>query len=163
MPKDNPNAAAAMYPWLTVKVPDVDAVVSEMNGGDDSLLSSIVPTLHQPIEIVAPKGTGARWYLYQPDSVVEVVREFVAFSTKWLLPFLEDYSSASGIVALHRVRDERVLYDQGQLLRGVAAMVRCGEYEAANETLVARFGRPAMRRRFSPVFEFVKKSSSASG
>lgn len=159
-PKDNPNAAAAVYPWLSVTIPDVDAIVRQMTGGDDSLLSSAGPTLHQPIEVVAPKGTGARWYIYQPDSVLVAVQEFVAFSTKWLLPFLEEYSSANAMVTLHRTRDERVLCDQAQILRGVAAMLWCREYEMASETLNSKFGRPGMRRRYAPIFEFVEKSSS---
>lgn len=160
-PKDNPNAAAAIYPWLTVKVPGVDAVANEMTGGDESLLTSAAPTLHQPIELVSPKGIGARWYFYQPDSVITAIGEFDAFARRWLFPFLDEYSSAKSIVAMHRANDERVLHDQDQFLRVVAAMVHCEEYRSANEMLNAQFGRPAMRRRFAPVFAFVEKCSSA--
>ena len=160
-PKDNPNAAAAVYPWLTVTIPNVDAVAVDMTGGDDALLSRTASTLHQPIELVSPKGTGARWYLYQPDSVVAVVREFEAYSTRWLFRFLDEYSSAKGIIAMYRNGDNRVLHDQDQFLRLIAGLISCGEYDAANETLVVKFGRPAMRRRFAPVFDFVEKLSSA--
>ncbi|MEQ9407594.1 MAG: hypothetical protein RIK87_07690 [Fuerstiella sp.] len=162
-PRDNPNAAAAVYPWLTVSIPEVDAIAREMTGRDESLLSSAASTLHQPIELVSPKGKGARWYIYQPDSVVTAVNEFRDFSKEWVFPFLDEYSTAGGVVALHRASDERVLHDQDQFLRVVAAMIHSGAIDSANETLESKFGRPAMRRRFAPVFEFVANSSSADG
>lgn len=159
-PKDNPNAAAAVYPWLSVRIKDVDSVAIEMTEGNEKLLSSSAPTLQQPIEFVAPKGTGARWYIYQPDSVITAVAEFVAFSRTWLFQFLEEYTNAQSVVTLHRNGDERVLRDQGELLRAIAAMVHCGELSAASETLNAELGRPANRRRFAPVFEFIEKTLS---
>jgi len=162
-PKDNPNAAAAVYPWLTVSIPKVDGVAFEMTGGDATLLSPNSSTLHQPIELTSPKGTGARWYLYQPDSVVEAIREFEAYSTRWLFGFLDEYSNAEGVIEMNRDGDERVLHDQDQFLRVIAALISCGQHDAANEMLLAKFGRPAMRRRFAPVFEFLEKLSSAAG
>lgn len=162
-PKDNPNAAAAVYPWLTVTIPKVDAVAVDMTGGGAAILSPTSATLHQPIELTSPKGTSARWYLYQPDSVVAAIRDFEAYATRWLFRFLDEYSSTEGVIAMSRNGDERVLHDQDQFLRVIAALISCGKHDAANEMLLAQFGRPAMRRRFAPVFEFVEKLSSAAG
>ena len=162
-PKDNPNAAAAVYPWLTVSIPKVDRIAVDMTGGDATLLSPTSTTLHQPIEFTSPKGTSARWYLYQPDSVIAAVRDFEAYATRWLFEFLDEYSNAEGVIAMNRNGDERVLHDQDQFLRVIAALIGSGEHDAANEMLLAKFARPAMRRRFAPVFEFLERLSSASG
>lgn len=155
-PRDNPNAAAAIYPWLAVNIPVVDTLAVNMTGGDESLFPSNSSTLRQPIELVAPKGVSARWYLYQPDSVTSAIQEFGAFSAEWLFHFMDEYSSVRGIISLRG--DERVLHDQCQFLRVVAAMISSGEREMAQSELNMRFGRPAMRRRFARVFDYVQKS-----
>jgi len=160
-PRDNPNAAAAVYPWLTVSIPEVDSIARQMTGADESLLSSAASTLHQPIELLSPKGIGARWYIFQPDSIATAVNEFGRFSTEWVFPFLEEYTTASGVVGLHRAGDERVLHTHDQFLRVIAAMIHCGDFGSADETLEAKFGCQALRLRFAPVFDFVAKSSSA--
>jgi len=160
-PRDNPDAAAAVYPWLSVRIPDVDRTAIEMTTGNETLLSTSAPTLRQPIEFVAPKGIGVRWYIYQRDSVVMAVAEFVAFSKRWLFQFLEEYSNARGVVRLYANGDERVLHDRSQFLRVIAAMVHCDEMLAAKEVLNDKFGRLASRRQFAPVFEYIEKSFPA--
>lgn len=156
LPRDNSNAAAAIYPWLKVDIPEVNEFVIEMTDGDKALLLPNAATLSQPIEFTSPKGIGARWYLYQPDSVPVVVRKFVEFSQRWVFPFLDAYCDPAGIVKLFRARDERVLTDEMQLLRVAAAMVLTGEIAAAREMLAGRFSRPGPRRRYGKVFEFLE-------
>lgn len=162
MPKDNPSAVAAIYPWLSVKVAAVDLIASQMTGGDSGLLSSSSPTLHQPIEIVAPVGTGARWFVYQHDSIIAAIAAFAAFSQQWVFPFLDEYIDAQSMIAMYRRGDRRTLHDQDQFLRIVAAMLQQGELALASETLQKKFGKPANRRRFACVFEFVEESLSRS-
>lgn len=157
---DNPDAAAAVYPWLTIRVPDVDSLVQQLTGEDESLVSSSSPTLNEPIEFVAPKGTGARWHIYQPESVGPVVGEFVEFSRSWLFSFLNEYTSASDVVTLFCQNDERVLFDQSQFLRAVAAMILCGDVKLASETLTAKFGRPGPRRIYASAFKYVERLTS---
>jgi hypothetical protein len=156
-PRDNLNAAAAVYPYLTVAIPVVDAEVLRMVEGVPDVVSSEAATLNQPIDFVAPKEVLGRWYIYQPDSVIEVVREFTAFSSKWLFPFLEDCTCAEDMVALHRTVDRRVTHDRGQRLRTAAAMVSCGQYGEAMQLLEANFGRPGPRRRYAAAFLYVQE------
>lgn len=159
-PKDNPDAAAAVYPWLSVQIPQVDALVMQMLGRDKSLVAPNSPTLSEPIEFTAPKGTSARWYIYQADSIPSIVDSFMQYSEKWVLPFLAEYCDAAGVAAMNQNEDERLLRDEAQRLRAIAAMLLCGNSSAAKEMIVSYFGRPAMRRRYSTVFEFVDRYSS---
>jgi hypothetical protein len=156
-PKDNPNAAAAIYPWLSVRIDAVDVVAGRMTGNNHGLLASSSPTLHQPIDLLAPIGTGARWFVYQSDSIPAAITAFVAFSQQWVFPFLREYIDAQSMITMYRRGDKRVLHDQNQFLRIVAAMLQQGEFTSANETLEKFFGRPANRRRFASVFEFVEQ------
>lgn len=156
-PRDNRNAAAAIYPYLTVKIPVVDRVVPEMVEGGPAVVSSNVATLHQPIDFVSPKGILGHWFIYQPDSVIEVVREFSAFSSKWVFPFMEEFTSAEDMVTMHRTGDQRVTHDRGQRLRTTAAMVSCGKNDEALQLLETNFGRPGMRRRYAAVFRYVEE------
>lgn len=156
-PKDNGDAAAAIYPWLTVKIPDIDSLAIEMTGSDDRLLSVSAPTLHQPIELLSPRGHGSRWYVYQPQSVEEAIRSFVNFCNQWVFQFLDAYFDAESVVSMYESNDERVLNVQDQSLRVVAALLLLERSRDARTLLEDKFGRPANRRRFSCVFDFVQR------
>jgi hypothetical protein len=160
-PKDNTAAAAAIYPWLTISIPTIDRIAHEMTGGNEALLMPGSKTLRQPIELTSPKGIGARWFVYQSDSVADAIQQFALYATQWLFCFLDEYSSPSGVIATYRSGDPRVLHDQAQILRVIAALITCGDESGANELLQQNFGRPAMRRRFAQVFDFLKSRSSA--
>jgi hypothetical protein len=160
-PKDNPDAAAAIYPWLTVACDEVNSIVRLMTNGDATLFASEHVTLQQPIEIVAPKGVGARWYVYQPDSVSAVVKSFVDYAQCWLFRFLDVYSNSQGIVLCFEGRDSRVINVQDQYLRVIAAMLHLGRFVDASNLLNSKFGRPAIRRKYAAVFDYVEKKSGA--
>ena len=69
-PKDNSNAAAAVYPQMEILVPAVDAVLQEMIGEDIGLLEGVTGgTSKQPIGFMSEKAHNGRWFIYQPDSV----------------------------------------------------------------------------------------------
>jgi hypothetical protein len=156
LPKDNTNAIAALYPWLTVQIPMVDDVAVRMTGSDDRLLAIEAPTLIQPIEFVSPNGIGARWFIDGLDSAHTAVQEFVTFSLNWVFSFLIDYSTAAGVVTLYENADTRVIHDEDQFLRVIAAMLVLERTDAALEVFNSKFGRPASRRRFARVLEFIQ-------
>ena len=158
-PRDNLHAAAVLYPWLTVVIPSVERVVVEMSGGDLAMTAGSASTLRQPIELVSPKGTGARWFLYQPDSVAAAVQSTVEYFQKWLLPFLDMYSSPRQLLLMDEESGDRVLHDTNQFLRVIAAAVLCNDCGVAKKLLDSKFGRPAMRRRYAAVFDYVEKEA----
>lgn len=160
-PKDMPNSVAAVYPYLGVTIPKIETLAAEMAGGEPMILPPNSTTLHQPIEFTSPKGVSARWYLYQPDSVGPVVRELEAFSTRWLFPFLDEYSSVKAVIDMYQNGDRRVLTARPQVLRVIAAMIIRQEYDAAHEIVISEFGRPMLRREYARVHEFVENLRSA--
>jgi hypothetical protein len=161
-PKDNGNAAAAIYPWLSVSIDDVDKITARMTNGDESLVSSSASTLRQPIELLSPKGVGARWFIYQADSIRPAVDEFVEYAKKWLFSFLDSYSSPNGVVSAFESHDSRVINVQEQFLRVVASLILLGRQSAAKTLLDSKFGRPAMRRKFASVFSYVDQELAGS-
>jgi hypothetical protein len=151
-PVEQPNAAAVIYPQYTVVIDAINKTVEAMTGGDAQLGGNLGITLHGPIEWTAPKGIGARWYIYQPDSVpaaVSLMREFVI---KWTVPFLDRFRRPIDLCGASLDGDSRDVYSQAEVLRIVAAKVLCGQRTEALELMERWFGKPGPRRQYQRVF-----------
>jgi hypothetical protein len=160
-PKDRPDSAAALYPWLDVSIDAVNKQVIEMIGGDLSLLPGLPDnTLKEPIEFTSAKAEHARWFIFQPDSVPGVVGEMKSFLQKWTLPFLDAYSTTQGICEAYVRGDARVLSDVAQKLRVAAAMKLCGRNDDAVGAMEKWFGRPGPRKQYQRVFDYLEGNSS---
>ena len=158
-PRDNPNAAAVIHPWLGVNVLDINALAVEMTGNDAQSVPPNSWTLNQPIEFTSPKGIGARWFIYQRDSVSVAINNFISFCDTWVFPFLDEYRDANDVVRMYRDGDTKVLSDLTHALRVIASMILVGDFAGAQQTLSKHFGRPGPRRRLACVFDFVEKRS----
>lgn len=162
-PRDNLEAAAAIYPWLEVCIPIVDELVSVMTDGDESLTPGLrgkssgasVTTLREPIEFTSAKAASARWFLYQPDSVRGTVIEAGEFLEHWTLPFLNAYATPKDMCEAYDRDDERVINTHATKLRVVAAMVLCGRTADATDVMNRWFGYPGPRARYRRVFEYL--------
>lgn len=161
-PRDNRNAAAAIYPWIEISMDSVNAIAKEMVDGDETLLGDLPDTtLQEPAEFTAPKGIGARWFIYQPDSVPAAVTEMGRFFDKWTIPFLDYYASPNAICTAYGQGDERassVLH--APALRIAAAMVVLGRYDDAQKVADKWFGKAGPRRRYRSVFEYLESGSA---
>ena len=161
-PKDHPNAAAVIYPFLGVSMDTVNALVKEMTGGDEALGGAADTTLQQPIEFTSAKAARARWPVYQPDSVPGVVDELKSFLEQYTLPVLDVYSTPAGICEEYerahpsghlRVDDERVTTSN---IHVAAAMVLCGRIADATGVLERHYGRrTGTRKRYQRVFDYL--------
>ena len=162
-PRDNLEAAAAMYPWLEVRIPIVDELVSVMTDGDVSLAPWLrgkspgesVTTLREPIEFTSAKAASARWFLYQPDSVLSTVIEAREFLRRWTLPFLNAYATPKDMCEAYDRDDARVINIHATKLRVVAAMVLCGRTADAVRVMNRWFGNPGSREKYERVFEYL--------
>jgi hypothetical protein len=157
-PKDHPNAAAAIYPILDVRMDSVNALVTEMVCGDPALGGRTDITLREPIEWTSVKAARARWFLYQPDSVPGVIAEMKVFLLKWTLPILDQYTTPAQMCDAYDRDDERVSGIAGvsQWLRVVAAMVLCGRWADAMAVMEHHFGRLGPRRQYECVFKYLE-------
>jgi len=152
-PKDNLNAAAAVYPVMEVQIPTVDECLKEMISGNNALLTK------QPIGFTSQKEDPGRWYIYQADSVPGVVDDVQAFIDKWTMPFLEEYSTAEDVVAAHERKDGRMVVDRAHLMRVVAAALVLDRQDSARGIMEEWFGAPSLRKRYQDVSTYVEKSA----
>lgn len=155
-PKDRPDSAAAVYPWLEVSITAVDKLVLEMVGGDMSLLPGLPGgTLREPVEFTSAKAAHARWFIFKPDSVSGAVSEMKSFLQQWTLPFLDFYSTPAGICEAYDRGDARVINDLAQKLRVAAAMLLCGRAADAVGVMDRWFGKPGPRKQYQRVFDYL--------
>jgi hypothetical protein len=159
-PKDQPDAAASVYPFMEIFIPNVDALLKDMIDGDLGLLAGVTRgTTWQPIDITSGKQEWGRWFLFQPDTVPGVVEGIRDFLDQWTLPLLDVYTSAEAVVAAEEAGDGRILRDRAQLIRVVAAALICKRKDYAQGILDRWLGAPVPRRRYRRVFEYVEQAS----
>ncbi|PZO86628.1 MAG: hypothetical protein DI623_16125 [Sphingomonas sanxanigenens] len=159
-PKDNPNAAAAVYPIMEVHVPAVDRVLEDMIGGNLGLLEGVTKGLsNQPIEFTAQKAEKARWYVYQPDSVPEIVQGIRSFMERWTMPFLDVYATPEDIVAADEREDGRMVADRAHRMRVVAAALVCNRKTYAQALMEKRLGALGARRRYQQVYDYIEQAA----
>ncbi len=158
-PKDNPNAAAAVYPIMEVHVPVVDRVMDDMIAGNRSLMEGCSKGLsNQPIDFTSQKAELGRWFVYQADSVPEIVQCIRSFIERWTMPFLDVYTTAEGIVAAHERQDGRMVVDRAHVMRVVAAALVCNRRDYALAQMEKWLGRPVTRRRYQQVYDYIQES-----
>lgn len=156
-PKDGPDSAAAISPDLEVRMDSVNSLVMEMVDRDPTLNAAPGITLREPIAFTSGnKGLGARWFIYQPDSVPGVIAEMKAFLQKWTIPFLDSYTTPAQICKAYDRGDGRVLPGLRQWLRVVAAMLLCGRNGDALSVMERHFGKLGPRRQYHRVFEYLE-------
>ncbi len=152
-PKDQPDAAAVVFPFVDVRMDAVNSLVMKMVNGDGSLIGAPEITLREPIAFTSGnKGLGARWPIFQPDSVPEVVSELRSFLQRWTIPFLDSYKTPPGICEAYDRGDARVITHH---LHVAAAMALCGRTADAVAVMERHFGRPGPRKRYQRVFDYL--------
>jgi hypothetical protein len=157
-PKDQPNASAALYPFMQIDIPTVDDVLHDMIHDDLGLLEGVTAGVsRQPIGFTSNKADPGRWYLYQRDSVGEIIRETREFIERWTMPVLDNYASPEQVVAADERGDERLARDRAQMMRVVAAALVIGRKDYAREVIEKQLGAPGARRRYQRVFEYVER------
>ncbi len=159
-PKDNPNAAAAVYPRMEVLVPAVDRTLDDMVGGNLGLLEGVTGgTSKQPIGFTSGKTHTGRWFVYQSDSVPELVKDMKALIERWTMPFLDGYATPEDIIATDQRDDERLPRDRAQMMRVVAAAVVCNRKDYAQALMEKWLGAPGARRRYQQIYDYVRQAA----
>ena len=135
----------------------MNALVMEMVGGDRELSGAPDVTLWESIAFTSGnKGLGARWFIYQADSVPGVIGEMKEFLQKWTIPFLDRYTTPAEVCAAYDRDDGRICAGLPQPLRVVAAMLLCGRDADALQVMERWFGKLGPRRQYHRVFEYLE-------
>ena len=155
-PSDEPDAAAAIYPWYILCLPDVNDVARAMVDDQTELGGDFAITFAGPIEWTAPTGVGARWYLYQPESVPGVIATVRDFVLAWTVPFLDRYRTPEDVANAAVEGEACAAHTHQDILRVIAAKTMCGHRSAAGAMLDRWFGKPGPRKRYSKAFEYLR-------
>ena len=159
-PKDNPNAAAAIYPQMEVLMPAVDAILVDMVGNNLGLLEGVTGgTSKQPIGFTSKKAHTGRWFIYQPDSVLGIVDDIQAFLERWTMPLLDVYTTPEDVIAADHRADARLANDRAQTMRVVAAALASKRHDYAQATMEKWLGAPGTRRRYEQVYDYIQRES----
>ena len=157
-PKDNSNAAAAVYPFMEVKVPTADKVREEMIGENLGLLEGVTNGLsRQPIEFIAEKKEKARWFVFQPDSVREIIIALKSFLERITIPLLDTYATPEQILECHQRPDGRIVVDRAQLMRVISAALVCDQISYAQSLMEDKLGTVGARKRYQQVFDYISR------
>lgn len=131
-----------------------------MIGDNRGLLEGVTRGLsNQPIEFTAQKAEKARWYVYQPDSVLEIVQGIRSFMERWTMPFLDAYATPEDIVAADEREDGRMVADRAQRMRVVAAALVCKRKTYAQAIMEKRLGALGARRRYQQVYDYIEQAA----
>ena len=133
----------------------VNKTVETMTGGNPQLGGQFDITLNGPIEWTSPKGVGARWHIYQPDSVPSVVSSLRDFISRWTIPFLDRFRRLTDLCDATLEGDHRDIHSQMEVLRVVAAKSLCGRHAEALDVMNKWFGAPGPRKRYRQAFEYL--------
>lgn len=155
-PRYAPDADAHVLPKLGVLLGKVNEIAVQM-AGDARVLGGAEATLFQPIDMVAPKSDNPRWLPASRDDFLEVGNEIRLFMARWVVPFLDEYTSAEAFVRGYERKDWRLLLVQPWYIYVASAYVVLNAPEKAREVVETKLGAPGLRKRFAPVFAYFER------
>jgi hypothetical protein len=92
------------------------------------------------------------WYVADVAQLTDATNEIREVFFDLGMPFLDDYSTASGIIRQHEAGDTRALRQQHYYVYVIAAYLLEGKSEAAHALLHQKFAKPGIKRRFESLW-----------
>jgi hypothetical protein len=141
-----------------LKFPEVNRVASELVGGNTSLIGGSPDiTLAQPMDFVVPKNAHVYWFTYgQKDDYVLCVRSIKGYIDKWVVPFLNEYTTVNSLANYFETRDVRIPAQRHFYIYLTAAFILLEQPTNALNVLETKFGRSSARREYSKAFDYVE-------
>jgi hypothetical protein len=159
-PRYEPAAVAHVLPQIVLESSALSEVVRRMTNGDDSLMPGDTSfVLRHQLQNLAPKESrqqATRWYIHDQDEVPVLIAQIKEFLDTWAMPFLDRYQDLSSLVQGYEAGDERLHLDRRFYLYVAAACVQLQQPRKAMEVLEKWFGRPASRKQYARVFQYVE-------
>ena len=148
--RDHPGAVA-VYPWLEVQFPELDAVMEAMLG------EARRGSLRQPIDVTSNKLKLGWWLVHNEADIARAAADVGQFITDWTLPFLDQYLTLNDVRDAELRIDGRVMRDRHQMLHGVSAILLTTGPTAALARLNELFGSPGLRTQYAQAFEYLEQ------
>jgi len=147
-----------LHPTLRLQFPEVNRIASEMVGGQLGAIGTTDITFAQPLEFAVPKACRVNWLTYgQEDDYVLSVRSIQGYIEKWIIPFLDEYTSINSLANYFETKDERIPAQRHFYVFVAAAYILLSQPAKAMEVLESKFGKAGPRRDYAKAFEYVKR------
>ena len=151
---------AHIYPNLVIVFPRINKIALDMVSDRTLLANEPDITLRQPIDFVAPNDQRDRWFLHERNSIAAVGQSIINFLDKWVIQFLNDYSTPEGIIKCYEADDKRTLAQDHWYIHVAACYVVLNRLEDAKKVLFERFFRQASRIRYKKAFNYLETLGS---
>ena len=152
-PKYQPGVEAHIHPMVRLMMPQVSEKALALVNNDDKLLAGTPDViLNQPIEFAAPKDKHQRWFATGTEQFIVACDSIRSFLTSWVLPFLSEVSTPSGLVKLYESNDTRVMKQKHWHIFIIAAYQVLGQLDKARQVVREQFGSPGLRKRYASLF-----------
>lgn len=171
-PSSDPSADTHIYPWTFIGIPAAYELALQMVSDPSLLRGDRDKTLTQPIDWAAPKGQRPRWYLTGEEQIVNAGHSIGDYIERWVLPFLNEFSSLQGLVRAFETNDvvgvdqfveeRRTFVQESTSVCVAAAYLLLGNPKAAMRVLEQKLGRSDLRKQYAKAFEFVAQKLTPS-
>lgn len=148
------DALAVIQPWIEVAMPEIDGVLLMMA---DGLPTPPTGTLRQPASFTSFDDEAGHWDLPSEAQAPRIAALVGQFLLKWTVPFLDEYFRPADVIRSVEQRDERVVRDRNQILRGVAAALAVLGPTEALRVLEEQLNAPELRDAYAPVFQYLRR------
>jgi hypothetical protein len=154
-PSYQADANSRLYPQIKAVFPELNQVAFDMVGHVALLIGDPEISFSQPIDFVIPKDRHIAWYTYGRESLFECVKSIKNSLETWVIPFMDEYTTASSLMAAYEKRDERFGWQRPFYIYVAAAYILSDQPEKARQVLESQFGKAGPRRKYAKAFEFV--------
>jgi hypothetical protein len=151
----NPSYAPGGLAHLTPALHIANQSISEraLQLVEDPLLLANAPEVIQNRRLtMVTDPQMPEWYIADVAQLGDVIGEIREVFFDHGMPFLNDYSTTSGIIRQHETGDTLALRQQHYYVYVIAAYLLEGDAEAARALLLEKFAKPRIKRRFESLW-----------
>jgi len=143
-----------VYPVLQLCFPNIRKVVKQLLKDSPWVgMESDLVVLTEPLDAVIPIRDRIKLRFADSESAGECCGLLRQQFKKWVMPFLDEYSTCSALIDGYYKKDARIVIARPFHLNIVAAHLVCGEVNQAMELLSSVYKSPAMRREYDSAFK----------
>lgn len=146
-PSYAPGCLAHLIPALRIANQSVSELALQLV--EDPILLANAPEVIQNRRLTMVTDPQLpEWYVAEVGQLASAINDIREVFFAHGLPFLNDYSTASGIIRQHEAGDTRPMLQQHFYVYVIAAYLLEGQPDSAQALLHERFEKPGIKRRF---------------
>ena len=159
-PSYAPNCLAHLTPALRIANQSISERALQLV--EDPLLLANAPEVLQNRRLtMVTEPQLPEWYVAEVDQLPSAIEGILEAFFDHGLPFLNDYSTASGIISQHEAGDTRPMRQQHYYVYVIASYLLEGRREAALALLHERFTKPGIKRIYQCLWKNMNAEQDA--